>query len=312
VASLAAYGGLLAVLTVALFPFLWADPAGHLREVLGKMSQFPFHRTVLYLGQDLPPGTLPWHYVPVWIGVTTPLAILGLFGAGLAGIARSCLARPAALFGERERRDDLLWALWCFGPVASVVATSAVLYDGWRHLFFVYPALVIIAAGGARRIAGWIRERLPGPVGRALLAALCVLVFAEPVAFLVRHHPHGNVFFNRLAGPDMRAVKERFELDYWGLSYRRGLEEILRRDGRDAIRVHLRPGVGEISAAILPAADRMRLLFVERGRDAEYFLGNYRWHRGEYPYRREVYAVTVDGAAIMAVYDLRFDRRESP
>ena len=309
VALLAAYGGPLAVLTVALFPFLWPSPLVHLGEVLEKMSQFPFRRTVLYLGQDLPAGALPWHYVPVWIGVTTPIAVLGLFAAGLVALAASCLVRPARLFGHRDTRNRLLWLLWCLGPLAAVVATKAVLYDGWRHLFFIYPALVLIAVEGAGRIATWARGRLPAPVAPRLMAVLCLLVLAEPVAFLVRHHPYGHVFFNRLAGADMRAVKQRFDLDYWGLSYRRGLEEVLRRDGRDAIRVHLRPGVGEISAAILPAADRMRLTFVERGRDAEYFLGNYRWHRGEYPWTHEVCSVRVDGAAIMTVYDLRFDRR---
>jgi hypothetical protein len=159
-------------------------------------------------------------------------------------------------------------------------------------------------------VAGWIRGRLPDGLGAAALTgALGLLVFAEPLAFMVRHHPHGNVFFNRLAGDGMQAVKDRFELDYWGLSYRRGLEYVLRHDGRGTIRVRLRPGVGEISAAILPAADRMRLSFVERDGEAEYFLGNYRWHRGEYPYSHEVYSVKVGNASIMTAYDLRFDRR---
>ena len=97
-------------------------------------------------------------------------------------------------------------------------------------------------------------------------------------------------------------------MDYWGLSYRRGLEHVLRWDQRPGVRVLLKPGVGEASAAILPAVDRRRLSFVERRRDAEYFLGNYRWHRGEYPYRREVFSVRVGNASIMTVYDLRFDR----
>lgn len=309
-ATLTAYGGLLGCFIVAFFPFLWTSPLEHLGEVLGKMSQFPFHRTVLYLGQDLRPQALRWHYVPVWIGVTTPLATLGLFGVGLLGSAGSCLVRPATLFGRRETRNDLLWAMWCFGPVAAIVATRAVVYDGWRHLFFVYPALVMIAVGGAVRVAGWIRGRLPDGLGAAALTgALGLLVFAEPLAFMVRHHPHGNVFFNRLAGDGMQAVKDRFELDYWGLSYRRGLEYVLRHDGRGTIRVRLRPGVGEISAAILPAADRMRLSFVEEDGEAEYFLGNYRWHRGEYPYSHEVYSVKVGNASIMTAYDLRFDRR---
>ncbi len=142
----------------------------------------------------------------------------------------------------------------------------------------------------------------------AISVALCLLVFAEPVSFMVRHHPYGNVFFNRLAGDGMRRVRDRFEMDYWGLSYRRGLEYVLRHDKRGSIKVTLQPGLGEASAAILPAAERLRLVVVEKRREAEYFLGNYRWHSGEYPFRHEVYSVRVGDASIMTVYDLRFDR----
>jgi len=231
---------------------------------------------------------------------------------GLLTIAGSCLTTPARLFGQRETRDRLVWALWCLGPLASVVVTKALVYDGWRHVFFVYPGFVLIAVEGARRLAQWGRRQLPaghGPLWGALAAAACLLVFAEPLRFMIRNHPYENVFFNRLAGDSMSTVRDRFEVDYWGLSYRRGLEYVLRHDGRRSIRVLLKPGAGDVSAAILPSADRKRLAFVDRGRDAEYYLGNYRWHTGEYPFSHEVYSVRVGDASIMSVYDLRFDRR---
>jgi hypothetical protein len=211
-AALAAYAGLAAALTVVFFPFLWTDPVGRLGEVLRTMSRFPFHRTVLYLGQEMPAAALPWHYLPVWIGVTTPLATVGLLGAGLLGIARSCLARPDRLLGLAETRNQLVFVLWAFGPVAAIVASRAVVYDGWRHVFFVYPALVLIAVEGARRVLGWLGEgRTGGARARPLAALALLLAFGEPLLFRVRHHPYGNVYFNRLAGDGMPAAKERFE-----------------------------------------------------------------------------------------------------
>jgi hypothetical protein len=143
-------------------------------------------------------------------------------------------------------------------PLLSVIVGKATLYDGWRHLYFVYPALVFVAAEGARAAVQAARARLPAPRGgrAAVLAAVaCALVFAEPVSFLVRNHPYGNVYFNRLAGPDMRTVRDRFEVDYWGLSYRRGLEYVLRHDDRPSLRVLLKAGLGEASAAILPTGE---------------------------------------------------------
>jgi hypothetical protein len=310
-ATLALYAGATGGLTVAFFPYLWTSPVARLAEVFLRMSRFPFHRTSLYLGEQLPPEAVPWHYAPVWIGVTTPLPYLVLLGVGLLVVARSCIARPARLFGDPRRRNRLLWALWLFLPLGAVLATRATLYDGWRHLYFVYPALALVAAEGARAAGAAIRRRLPAGLARhpaGLVALGFALVFAEPASFLARNHPYGNVYFNRLAGADMRTVRDRFEVDYWGLSYRRGLEHVLRHDGRGDIGVLLRNGLGEASAAILPAGDRLRLRFVEKQRDAEYFLGNYRWRVGEYPFGHEVYAVRVGGASIMTVYDLRLDR----
>jgi PA14 domain-containing protein len=311
-AVLALYFGGTACFTVALFPYLWTSPVRRLADVFATMSRFPYPMTTLYLGHQLPSQAIPWHYAPVWIGVTTPPAFLALFGLGLVVIARSCLARPRVSFGNPETRNRVLWVLWFFVPLLSVVAIKAPIYSGWRHLYFVYPALVLVAVEGADAIVQAARARLPVPLGgrRAVLAAVaCALVFAEPVSFLVRNHPYGNVYFNRFAGADMRTVRDRFDVDYWGLSYRRGLEYVLRQDRRPSIRVLLKPGLGEASAAILPTGQRMRLVFVDRARDADYVLGNYQWHRGEYAFRHEVFAVRTGDADIMTVYDLRSDPR---
>jgi len=312
VAVLSMYAGILAALTVAFFPYLWRSPPDHLVEVLAKMSRFPFGNPVRYLGRDLPPEALPWHYLPVWIGVTTPLAYLGLFLAGLVAIAGSCLRKPDRLLGDPESRDYMIWILWCLVPVVSVAATGAIVYDGWRHLYFVYPGLLMIAVTGALRIAGRLRRRLPSGLDAGaggLAGVLWLLVVAEPLVFMVRYHPYGNVFFNRLAGDGMKTVRDRFEVDYWGLSYRRGLEYVLRHDARETIKVRLRPGRVDVSTAILPVAQRRRLRFAARGRDADYLLTNHRWHGAEYQGPRELYSVRIGDASIMTVYDLRVDRR---
>ena len=137
-------------------------------------------------------------------------------------------------------------------------------------------------------------------------ALILIVIFSlmGTIRFMITSHPHQNLYFNLLAGRDMKEVKNSFELDYWGLSYRKALEYILRNDKGDAIKIYVANLSGRVNANILSHSDRKRLIYVDDLNDAEYFLSEYRWHRKEYPYRDEYYSVKIDGAKIMVVYRL--------
>ncbi|MFB0526328.1 MAG: hypothetical protein ACETVO_02505 [bacterium] len=95
-----------------------------------------------------------------------------------------------------------------------------------------------------------------------------------------------------------------FELDYWGLSYRKALEFILRTDRNRIIKVYVPNWPGKANLDILTSDGRNRLMYMENPKEAKYFLSNYRWHREEYPYREEYYSIKIDGAKIMVVYKM--------
>jgi hypothetical protein len=103
----------------------------------------------------------------------------------------------------------------------------------------------------------------------------------------------------------MQEIKGRFDLDYWGLSYRKGLEYILSVDDRSRINVFGETPVGVRSAAILGTESELRLHFVGDMSEADYFLGNYRWHPEDYPFSDEIFAVRVGNAKILSVFRLR-------
>jgi hypothetical protein len=123
-------------------------------------------------------------------------------------------------------------ALWVVVllPIVLVTVKRSTLYDGWRHLLFVYPPLVVLAA------AGWTSALAAARLSRAArLAVMAVLVagLVEPLVFIVRNHPHEIVYFNALAGGP-RGALGRFELDYWANSFRQAAgwcEELARASG---------------------------------------------------------------------------------
>ena len=172
--------------------------------------------------------------------------------------------------------------------------------DDGGHAGFATPPL----PGDIR----WLAQRLEG-LRSAIRTAVVILglglIFGPVLYQVAALHPYQNVYFNRLAGEDMQAVKQRFDLDYWGLSYREGLEYILRADSSDTILVYGDTPVGVRSAAILGGDGERRLRFVQDPSEADYFLGNYRWHPEEYTLGEEIYAVKVGNAKILSVRKLK-------
>ena len=71
------------------------------------------------------------------------------------------------------------------------------------------------------------------PAAGVVAAAVFSLGCVEPIAFMVRNHPHEIVYFNPLAGGPRRALL-RFDLDYWGnclVEAGRWCDDLARRAG---------------------------------------------------------------------------------
>ena len=102
----------------------------------------------------------------------------------------------------------------------------------------------------------------------------------------------------------MKEVKQRFELDYWGLSYRKALEFIVKTDPSPVIHIYAENPPGRANATILPAADGTRLVFVPTVSEADYFVADFRHHKDDYGFKTEVYSLSIGNAKVMVAYKL--------
>jgi len=303
------YIGACAVFTVLFWPWLWEQPLSHFVQAFINMTRFRWDGPVLYLGHYIPATKLPWHYIPVWMIVTTPLAYTFLFFAGLFSLGKIIIS------SLRQRRCELhihqlIILMWFFIPLCAIILLRSVVYDGWRHLYFIYPGFLLLAMTGLGYIAKspWRTLKWQGKVFRASAYCLIILNFFSTVYLMVACHPHQYVYFNLLAGLDGESIRKNYELDYWGLSYRQGLEYIAQSDSRQKIRIFFLPWVGMNNLAILPEADRKRLIQTDDRSEADYLIGNFRWPnwQKEYPPEdKEVYSIKVSGIKILAVYRLK-------
>jgi hypothetical protein len=67
---------------IAMFPWLWNDPIGNFILAFNNMAEFRWDNDILYMGEFICSTNLPWHYIPVWILITTQPIYIGLLLMG--------------------------------------------------------------------------------------------------------------------------------------------------------------------------------------------------------------------------------------
>jgi len=259
------------VVVVALFPFLWQDPLGNFALTFSNMSRFRWSQQVLYMGELLQATHLPWHYIPTWILLTTPPLFSVLMLAGVLRTGVDLCRNRLALWANPVQMHQLAYLALLSGPVVAIIAMRSVVYDGWRHLYFVYPAFVLVATGGA--IAIWQRMQRFQTAQLAFVACLALALLCN-IVWMVRAHPLQNLYFNFLAGSNW---KQRFDLDYWGLANREALQAILDADKSPAITIRV-VGMSTLEPSLhaFPADEAARVLLVDEAQRPRYLLTNYR------------------------------------
>lgn len=215
-------------------PAAWTSPLKFLGETLGEFSDYNvWPGTVYFLGNQYSGSGLPWYYLPVWLGVSVPLWYLL---AMLVGIAQ---AANAVMHNRRELccflRSSLLgrgrWFVLCLIvavlPVAAAILMHSTLYNGWRHMYFLFPEIVVLAVFGIQRLF----RLLHGLRLRCLVAGGMALLLAGQICWTVWMHPFEKLYFNFIG----RAMADHLETDYWYESCYSQVMHILEADSSHRI-----------------------------------------------------------------------------
>lgn len=284
-----AFAALTGVLLVAVWPRLWADPIGNfLAAVSDNTSRIGGG---FYFGRMLESGT-PWHYVPVWIFISTPLLYTALCAWGIGSVLADAMRHWMSFV--RERFDRALVLGWFVTPIVTLVALDIGVFDEWRHVFFLYPAMLLLALIGLENL--W--ESSAMLVRRIVTGAVAVSVLWVGT-WMIGNHPFQFAYFSVPAA----WVDGNFELDYWSVSYYRGLAWVLEHDDRAVVPVYTSARVGYVSGDLFPPEQWSRLRFVS-ARSASYVLDNFRWnaYRKVLPESHALHHITVSGVPILTIY----------
>jgi hypothetical protein len=224
---------LLAYLVMALvWPWAVVDPRNPIRalEYFSRFFEKPWSE--LFAGVVTPVTDMPRRYVPTLLALKLPEIF---FTLGLSGAAGALVKTARRDIPVRRRAVLLLVTLAALLPLAVAIVLRPAMYNGIRHFVFVLPPLAIL--GGLA--AAWLVDAVRGSCflptaagiffGTALVTVL-VLGLAFPVIEMGRLHPYEYTYFNWLSG-GVRQARDRYMVDYWGLSFKQASEALLAKLG---------------------------------------------------------------------------------
>jgi tetratricopeptide (TPR) repeat protein len=287
------------------WPYALVDPFNHVPESFKAVSDFAVNIRMVFNGAFVFSQDIPSTYTSVWMLKTLPLfSLLGLV---------AFLVFSKGIFNRYP--PLLVWsAVFSFVfPILFVVIGKSPMYDGWRHMIFPYIALVSMVALAWDYLYVKFKEN---KTVLYVLAAVLGLTALEAAIFIVRNPKLPYVYFNPLAGGVKGAVGE-MEIDYWGVSARQAVDWLedegiisenmtdtitLASDFNYALERYLKGRYG----------DRISIRYVKYrqrfDKDWDYavfgtrFLDPEMLEEGNWPTKRAIHTIEVNGVPVMAVY----------
>ncbi len=283
-------------LLFAAWPYLWRDPLHHFTDSFSKFSHFDWGGVVLFNGK-MEQGVLPWSYFPTWFLISNPELWLMAGFAGMVWIMVAFFKQPLSFLRNTTERNFLIYLLCFCGPIFAVLFLHSIIYDDWRHLYFVYPPFVLMALYFLNKVIN----------GKYRVAALagCLLQVGSVLYFMVKDHPFQQVYFNRFVSHDKEYLRRHYDLEYWGGGFYQGLKHLLAtRQGEIKINTDLAGSVPyRNNVRMLTEDEKSRINFVDEAH-ADYFITNYRMHPDDFPYPKVEYSISVFNSTILCIYKM--------
>ena len=279
-------------------PYLWGDPLARLAEWFTLMSDHTRVIKELFLGELISTDQRPYSYIPVWFAITTPpfVTVLALLGGGAFCVKLA--DRPSRALADVRLRFQVLLAACVLVTVVVVTCWVGNIYNGWRHVHFLYGPVCLAAAGGL----AWL-GRNAGPKLAALGRVVATLGAGLAFTWMAILHPHGHAYFNFLVDRKTpERLRTQFNWNFWYVGYKEALEFLL--DAHPG-RIPVTGRLGD-SIVMLSAPERRR--FDDTIGFSAYFDTKYPVYWGvEEPYVHPVYVRRVFANTFYAITRLEVD-----
>lgn len=279
------------------WPALWRDVYNDIFIFYEHLSKFRWLGDVLLNGDVIPAYMLPWYYIPLWFTITVPIywQLLCIIGIVMALVL--FIKRPIGIFDSITVRMHLMFVFCFIAPVGAVIYLKAVLYDDWRHLYFIYPAFVFLVAFAINEL---LKTKL-----KTIVLTLFALQLYLVLFFFIKFHPNQNVYFNELIPHSKDYLMNHYELDYWQHSYRQGLLWVAENSKKDKVHINAGKIVLERNVACLAPSIREHFVITDNDTLVDYYLETFRTTAYKYKQEESTHEIVVLGSPILRIKKMK-------
>lgn len=210
-------------------PFLWIDPSSNILEVLKNNISFERMKTfyIFFLGEQTTLQLVSNYYLIIIFFCTTPLII---FIFGFVGFFQILLRIFKRLFKINDKCNQNVWKsknemliVYSFSiffiPIFFYYIFNSLIYNGWRHFYFLYPFFLIFTLHSINLTCTYFKN-----FHYVIKLFLIILPLSENIHSVLKFHPYQFAYFNPLIE---RQANKLFNIDYWGVSNTDAIKKII-------------------------------------------------------------------------------------
>ena len=206
-------------LWLAVTPASWSAPLSFSLQYMRVFSNFErWTGQIPYLGTMYDHSSTPWYYFIGYIALTVPLVNQAFCLTGTFCYGRNLLSKR-----RQQQGTAGLLVLFSLLMILCTLVYQAishpVVYNGWRHAYYLYPLLVLVAVYGLGKCWNSAKERKRQWLKVGLICTVSGSLIFNGVQIAV-NHPFEYALFN-IAGKPMATG---FERDYWSMADERLLD----------------------------------------------------------------------------------------
>lgn len=293
------------IIGVILWPYAHEAPIQKTIEAMKFMESYATSLRQIFEGKTIWSDKVPPYYLPKYIFMTIPeFIMLGLI----------CFF---ALYKKLKKENNTWYFTLLFVsifPVLYIILKGSNVYGGWRHVSFIYPGLVILAAIGINSLIDTFRNKY---LQWGVLAIVAVLAFL-PLRHIIANHPLEYIYYNTVSGGVNKAYG-KYEMDYYYHSLKPGSEWLIENKINTA---NIPEGEKIIVATNLSnitnyyfrnLKDKVQIIYIryyERGnKDWDYavlansYINPYQLKRKIWPPANTIHTIDVDGKPMCAILE---------